>query len=261
MSMRHGWVIGAAAGLLALLLWLVWRPATAPESTRGPTDPSMKPRVGTPASASLWSNATPSEARGTLSIQGRVVGPRGPVPGVLVVALAPASRQWPSLTPPPTGRWQGYVQSCEQLAGALPLLELAAELRGQQLPKARATTDAQGNFRLEGLEAGAFVLWAERGEDAGLRGEVAAGSEGVEVRLGPGRTFSGGVYDEQGRPAAGALVTTLQRDAGRFVETSTDDEGRFLLGPLPWGRYDVLVSKAGLVPARLMPDTLERGPV
>ncbi|HZH16239.1 MAG TPA: carboxypeptidase regulatory-like domain-containing protein [Archangium sp.] len=259
--MRRGWVIGAAAGLLALLLWLVWRPTTAPEPTRGPTDPSMKPRVGTSASASLWSNATPSEARGTLSIQGRVVGPRGPVPGVLVVALAPASRQWPSLTPPPTGPRQGYVQSCEQLAAALPLLERAAELRGQQMPKARATTDAQGNFRLEGLEAGAFVLWAERGEDAGLRGEVAAGSEHVEVRLGPGRTFSGGVYDEQGRPAAGALVTTLQRDAGRFVETSTDEEGRFLLGPLPWGRYDVLVSKAGLVPARLMPDTLERGPV
>jgi hypothetical protein len=183
------------------------------------------------------------------------------VPGAVVVALAPASREWPSLPPPQNGRRQETLWSCEQLGAALPLLDMAAELRGTQGLAARATTDDQGHFRLEHLEGGAFTLWAESREGVGLRAEVAAGGEGVEVRLGPERTFSGVVFDEQGRPAAGALVTTLQRDAGRFVETVTNEEGRFVLGPLPWGRYDVLVSKAGLVPARLMPDMLERGPV
>lgn len=260
--MRRWWGIGVGVGLLVLLPWLVWRFATAPGSTSSKAPGhSRRPQAGAPAAPSLWSSVTPSEPRGTLSIQGRVVGPHGPVSGVVVVALAPASREWPSLTPPPNGRRQAPLASCEHLAAVLPLLDLAAELRGTQAPRARATTDVQGNFRLENLEGGAFALWAESEEGIGLRGEVAAGSADVEVRLGPGRTFSGVVYDEQGRPAAGALVTTLQRDAGRFVETSTNEEGRFVLGPLPWGRYDVLVSKAGLMPARLRPDTLERGPV
>jgi carboxypeptidase family protein len=257
--MRRGWGIGVGAGLLVLLLWLVWRPGTSPESTSRATGPSRRPQAVTPAAPLLWSSATPSEPRGTLSIQGRVVGPWGPVPGAVVVALAP--REWPGLAPLQKARREWLLSPCELSGDALPLLDLAAELRGRQMPLARATTDAQGNFRLEGLEGGAFALWAESGEGIGLRAEVAAGSADVEVRLGPGRTFSGTVYDEQGRPVAGALVTTLQRDAGRFVEASTNDEGRFLLGPLPWGRYDVLVSKAGLVPVRLTPDMLERAPV
>ncbi|HYO74492.1 MAG TPA: carboxypeptidase-like regulatory domain-containing protein, partial [Archangium sp.] len=259
--MRRGWGIGVGAGLLVLLLWLVWRPGTAPESTSRAPGSSRRPLLGTPAAPRLWSSATPSEPRGTLSLQGRVVGPWGPVAGAVVVALAPAPREWPGLAPPWPTRREWPLSPCELSADALPLLELAAELRGRQAPLARAATDAQGNFRLEGLEGGAVTLWAESGEGIGLRTEVAAGSADVEVRLGPGRTFSGAVYDEQGRPAAGALVTTLHRDAGRFVETSTDEEGRFLLGPLPWGRYDVLVSKEGLVPVRLMTDMSALGRV
>ncbi|AKJ03465.1 Hypothetical protein AA314_05091 [Archangium gephyra] len=243
--------------MLVLLLWLVWRPGTSPEPTSPAPGPSRRPQAETRATPRLWSNVTPSEPRGTLSIQGRVVGPWGPVSGAVIVALAPAPREWPDL-PLQRGRREGPPSPCELLEDALPLLDLAAELRGTQEPRARATTDAQGNFRLEGLDGGAFALWAESGEGIGLRAEVAAGSTDVEVRLGPGRTFSGTVYDEQGGPVAGALVTTLQRDAGRFVETFTNDEGRFLLGPLPWGRYDVLFSKEGRVPVRLTPGPLVR---
>lgn len=261
--MRRRWGIGAgAAGLLLVLLsWLLWRPATAPESGSRATGHPVSAQTGAPVSRSLWSLTTPAESRGTRSIQGRVVGPHGPVPGALVVALAPASREWPSLLPLWSGRPPGWGSSCDMLLAATPLLEMAAELRGKQPPLARVTTDAQGIFRLEGLEAGTLTLWAEGAEGVGLRGQVAVGSEQVEVRLGPGMTFSGVVRDDLGRPAAGALVTTLQRDAGRFVEASTNEEGRFLLGPLPWGRYDVLVSKAGLVPARLESSDLVRGPV
>ncbi|WPB72720.1 carboxypeptidase regulatory-like domain-containing protein [Archangium violaceum] len=255
--MRRGWIIGVGAGLLALLLWLVWRPEAAPESNSRATATSRRPQVErTQAAPSLWSSATPAEPRGTLSIEGQVVGPWGPVPGAIVVAFESAPREWSTLTTPGKRRWGGwFLSTCELSGDALPLLELAAELRGQQAPLARAITDAQGNFRLEGLEGGAVALWAESGEGIGLRAGVAAGSTDVEVPLGPGKTFSGEVYDEQGRPVAGALVTTLQRDAGRLVEASTNEEGRFLLGPLPWGDYDVLVSKEGLVPVRLKPGT------
>jgi protocatechuate 3,4-dioxygenase beta subunit len=117
-----------------------------------------------------------------------------------------------------------------------------------------ATTDAQGNFRLEGLKAGTFALWAERGEDVGVLWDVAAGSEDVEVRVVLGQSFSGVVYDEQGGAVAGVHVTTLLRDLGRFVETATDAEGRFLLGPLPWENTTVLFSKEGFLPVRLNSD-------
>jgi hypothetical protein len=183
------------------------------------------------------------------------------VPGAVIVALAPAPRDWPELAPLHRAQRESPLSACELSGDALPLLKLAAELRGRQVPLARATTDARGQFRLEGLEGGAFALWAESGEGIGLRTQVDAGSADIEVRVGPGRTFSGAVYDEQGRPAAGAIVTTLLRDAGRFVEASTNEEGRFLLGPLPWGRYDVLVSKEGLVPIRLLPELVERAPL
>ncbi|KFA88704.1 MSCRAMM family protein [Archangium violaceum] len=257
--MRRGWVIGVGAGLLVLLLWLVWRPGTAPESNARAAAPSRSPQVErTQAAPSLWSSATPIEPRGTLSIQGQVVGPWGLVPGAVVVALAPVPRGLPTL-PSPWRSWRdhGFMSPCALSRDALPL-DLAAEFRGWQVPLARTTTDAQGQFRLEGLKGGAVTLWAESGEGIGLRTEVAAGSVDVEVPLGPGRTFSGEVYDEQGRPIAGAIVTTLLRDVGHFVEASTNAEGRFLLGPLPWGSYDVLVSKEGLVPVRLSSSMLGR---
>ncbi|MFE8599156.1 carboxypeptidase regulatory-like domain-containing protein [Archangium violaceum] len=247
--MRRGRVIGVGAGLLVLLLWLVWRPGAAPESNARATAPSRRPQVErTQAAPSLWSSATPAEPRGTLSIQGQVVGPWRPVPGAIVVALAPVPRGLPTL-PSPWRSWRddGFMSPCELSRD----VDLAAEFRGWQVPLARTTTDAQGQFRLDGLEGGAVALWAESGEGIGLRTEVAAGSVDVEVPLGPGKTFSGEVYDEQGRPIAGAIVTTLLRDVGHFVEASTNAEGRFLLGPLPWGSYDVLVSKEGLVPVQL----------
>jgi protocatechuate 3,4-dioxygenase beta subunit len=73
--------------------------------------------------------------------------------------------------------------------------------------------------------------------------------------------FSGVVRDEQGRAVAGALVTTLLWDVGRFYETSTDDAGRFLLGPLPPGVYGsgLFISKAGLLTASLSPSVAGKG--
>ncbi|HYO51210.1 MAG TPA: carboxypeptidase-like regulatory domain-containing protein [Archangium sp.] len=211
---------------------------------------------------SSWTSgptAAPPETRGPLSIQGQVLGPEGPVPGALVVALAPASPEWLSRLPPPDEHLWGRGRFCDQRPDTLKLLALAAEHRGTRAtPPVHATTDAQGNFRLVGLEAGTFVLWAESGEDVGVLWDVAAGSQDVEVRVVLGQSFSGVVHDEQGGAVAGVRVTTLLRDLGRFVETTTDAEGRFLLGPLPWGSSTVFLSKEGFPPMRLKFDG--RGP-
>ncbi|MGZ3458203.1 MAG: carboxypeptidase regulatory-like domain-containing protein, partial [Archangium sp.] len=243
--MRRGLGIVGGVGLLALLLWLVWRPGASPRAVSR----SVKPLGGAMAGPTSWSagaTAVPPEARGSLSIQGRVVGPEGPVAGALVVATAPASREWLSRVPPATPS-HPWLLSCDQSPAAMKFQELAAERWGEAPPLARATTDAQGHFRLQGLEAGTFVLWAGSAEVLGLRWDVAAGSEDVEVRVGPGRFFRGVVQDEQGRALAGARVTAVLRGAGHFFETATNDEGRFLLGPLPRESYDVLVSKAGFL--------------
>ncbi|HYO57494.1 carboxypeptidase-like regulatory domain-containing protein [Archangium sp.] len=71
----------------------------------------------------------------------------------------------------------------------------------------------------------------------GVLWDAAAGSEDVEVRVVLGQSFSGVVHDEQGGAVAGVHVTTLLRDLGRFVETTTDAEGRFLLWPFTAVNY------------------------
>jgi protocatechuate 3,4-dioxygenase beta subunit len=174
----------------------------------------------------------------------------------VVFVTAPGSREWLSQAPDSRSTSGG---PCEEVSATEKLLALAAEHRGESPPLARALTDERGRFRLDGLEAGTFALWAESGEGIGLS-EVAAGSEDVEVRVGSGLVFSGVVLDERGGAVAGALVTTLLWDAGRFFETSTDDAGRFRLGPLPRGRYDsgFIVSKAGFLPALLDSGLSER---
>jgi hypothetical protein len=122
-----------------------------------------------------------------------VVGPDGPVPGALVVALAPAPRERLSLALPQNGRPVGGGWFCNRILAAMSLLDLAAELRGKQLPLARATTDAQGSFRLEGLErvelsARDRVTVDFTGQSEGAALEVFVPERNIEVHLIPART-------------------------------------------------------------------------
>jgi hypothetical protein len=115
---------------------------------------------------------------------------------------------------------------------------------------ARATTAADGSFTLEGLEAGSYSLWVESAEGTGLRHGVAAGDEGVELRLGVGVRLSGSVIDDARAPVAGALVTAIFKTHSRFFETVTDERGRFRLGPLPRGEYAIVIARDGLLTLR-----------
>ncbi len=164
------------------------------------------------------------------------------MPGALVIALAPPSAPWLSGLPPT----ERPVGGCDPRASTALLLERAGEREREAPPLARATTDAEGRFRLEGLAEGGVLLWAEKGKDLGLR-EAPAGSTGVDVRLRPGQVMTGEVRDERGGALPGVRVLSLVRNAGRFAETLTREDGRFTLGPLPWSEELLLLSKEGFM--------------
>ena len=125
----------------------------------------------------------------------------------------------------------------------------------------RATTDADGRFRLAGMPAGrALVAATAEGlcEATSPAVEVVALQEvgGIVLRLERGHTLSGIVRDGGGRPLAGAAVNAATGDAFRrmaaFVrgrpDAVTGDDGCFTLAGLEPGVYEVTASADGYAP-------------
>ncbi|MBL7649513.1 MAG: sigma-70 family RNA polymerase sigma factor [Candidatus Hydrogenedentes bacterium] len=132
------------------------------------------------------------------------------------------------------------------------------------------TTDEDGRFVFDGLELSRYTLIAQRGDWAGRQlfslGGVYAD---LVVSLAPGEYASGQVVDEQGQPVEGATVSVAEFIAnGRYVSIMydldssgsghsthlyvadvynaiTDNEGRFILGPLPGERFSLRTSHSG----------------
>ncbi|WP_395828605.1 carboxypeptidase regulatory-like domain-containing protein [Archangium violaceum] len=136
---------------------------------------------------------------------------------------------------------------CDEEQAREQLLSLVAQRHGEAPVLSRATTTEEGSFSLEGLEAGPYTLWVESAQGTGLRHDVPAGSEGVELQLGAGTRLSGRVVDEAEAPVPipGALVTAIFKPHSRFFEAVSDGEGRFQLGPMPPGEYTLITSKEG----------------
>ncbi|MFL5357905.1 carboxypeptidase regulatory-like domain-containing protein [Archangium sp.] len=247
------WVgVGAVLALLVAALGYVsgptWgRPAPGAEGTgtRREGDATARPL---PVSALL--GAPLPSARGNLFIRGTVLGLDGrPVAGAVVVATAPTPGETLSELPCPCdGGPPTKLPRCACATSLRLLVEHGVERRGEASPHARTTSDAQGRFSLEGLEAGTYAVWAEGAFGTVLRKDVPAGSEGLELRAGPGITLSGRVRDEDGNPAAGALVTALLVEPSRFFDTLADAEGNWRLGPLPWETYQLIVTWPGFLP-------------
>ena len=89
--MRRGWMLGAALVVLGLGMWLAFRntPAVPPQGAAGGARASSAR-----SSTAIWSlfQAAPPAARDAiLPIQGIVRGPKGPVPGAVVLASAPVA--------------------------------------------------------------------------------------------------------------------------------------------------------------------------
>ncbi len=156
-----------------------------------------------------------------------------PVRGTLTVALLPA------------GIVEGFVVDAQGRPAAGAEVQL-----GGVVPQS-VTTGQGGGFSVE-VEAGEYWVSARRGSEAGALDRPLAVSAGrtvrdVRLRLGQAAGMEGRVVAQSTQAAVvGARVDVSpygrSGDSGRTV---TDEQGRFSVGALAPGSYDVVVSAAG----------------
>jgi len=248
MSPRHIVLSLVGLAVLAVLALLLFETGSAPA---GPGAPSGSNGPGTAADArgNLGDDAITGAVAGGPSrelVEGRIdttTGVRGivvdmetgaPVPGVEVTALR---------TPPAidglVNRFRGLFTSGLWVDG-----HRSVEVLG------RGLSAPDGTFEILGLPAGTVFLDGRSGQSyvrtpAGVRlaqGEIV---DGVELRAELGGRIQGTVYGPDGGPVSGALVS-LRPDLNaflgqmterryRWLEASTDGEGRFDLRGVPVG--------------------------
>lgn len=124
-------------------------------------------------------------------------------------------------------------------------------------------TDADGNYRLEGMAEGqrSIEVQAEGFQRLARDLEVRAGDNRLDFTLQAGHEVSGRVVDGAGEPVAGARVL-LGSGEGDFATTfggmgSLEDrsaaDGSFRIGGVATGSYAVRAEKEGYAPAALGP--------
>ncbi|OJT19108.1 hypothetical protein BO221_37015 [Archangium sp. Cb G35] len=239
---------GAILGVLALVLWFA-SSGSPGESSSGGQEGSRDSHVGAGSTLrAFFSSEPPATGDAALRIRGTVRNARGPVAGARVFASGVVAGESLSAMPCRLGELEDPERSILDCASSFRLSGLVNERTGDASVLARATSEDDGSFSLEGLKAGHYALWVESPEGVGMRQDVPAGAEGVELMLGEGVRMSGLVSTEERVPVAGVLVTAIFTAHSRFFETVTDATGHYRLGPLPRGEYVLLVSKAGLLP-------------
>ncbi|MFP2926668.1 carboxypeptidase regulatory-like domain-containing protein, partial [Pyxidicoccus sp. 3LG] len=189
--------------------------------------------------------------RGHLSVRGRVLDEEhNPVAGVAVSATRAMPGE--SLSQLPCDAKSPDISltsaECETGEAADVLTELVLEGRGAVPVLAQVTTAEDGTFTLDSLPEGTVALWAFSEDSSVMNPEVATGSEGVELVLEWGLRVEGRVVDEAGGPLPGARVQVFHTTHSRFFDASTDADGRFSIGPLPSGDYNLVASRPGLLP-------------
>ncbi|HZI09586.1 MAG TPA: carboxypeptidase regulatory-like domain-containing protein, partial [Myxococcus sp.] len=113
------------------------------------------------------------------------------------------------------------------------------------LTRTVSRTDAQGRFRFEGRPPREHFLAASHGgHHALLKVEPAPpGSPAVVLELGSALMVEGTVRGAGGAPVAGARVRVdAWEDLPPNRKATTDEEGRYRLGPLPPGEYPFSVT-------------------
>jgi protocatechuate 3,4-dioxygenase beta subunit len=248
--------------LAALGLWLFWLRPAPPSSTgsnkeEGSFD-SGRAIAAAPVLNALLTTPLP-ERRGTLSIRGRVTNASAPVPGAAVTATSGAGEDVLSAMTCACDNSCGQkLLSCACAESGRQLLELVVERRGEAPPVARTTSAADGSFVLDGLDKGAFAIWAEKeGAGIGLSEKVESGSSGVEIRISNGIYIEGDARGDDTKPIAGAVVTAIYAEHSRFFDALTNAEGKFRIGPVPVGRFTVVGVRQPLLPdrAQVAPDS------
>jgi hypothetical protein len=139
---------------------------------------------------------------------------------------------------------------------------------------ARATTDERGQFELDDMAPATWWLAPAPSLDRRDEGEtilplaqpvvVDAEAQVVDVvlRVERGSYVRGLVVDETDDGVAGARVRASSRGEPRFWANATaDSQGRFMVGPLPPGRYEVAATAygrfAGSLPIEVQADATD----
>ena len=159
----------------------------------------------------------------------------------------------------------GHLLSGTVLAGDQPVSGAMVRLSGTTVrTSGSATTDSQGRFQIEGLDAGGYTLWV-RSWDSG-----AAHTESLEllddddvlVQLGAGRV-AGQVRDRaDGEAIEGVRLSLVSRgeeaSSRRFGGRSatSDAHGRFSFAAVPEGGWWLRATKAGYADAEIALETL-----
>ncbi|HVR43134.1 MAG TPA: carboxypeptidase regulatory-like domain-containing protein [Thermoanaerobaculia bacterium] len=118
----------------------------------------------------------------------------------------------------------------------------------QIAPQRGTSSDAAGEYRLEGVAAGEHMLRARKdGYQNESRTLQVEGSEmRVDLRLSRGEAVTGVVVTESGMPVADASVTARSAvQDGTARNTKTDANGAFRLDGLTPGRYTFAASREG----------------
>jgi hypothetical protein len=196
-----------------------------------------------------------------------LVLPESPTPAAIALqkAYGPPPKLAPLERAPLTGRIalpQGFDAKGYQLV----LQPDAPTSIDSALPR-RVECDAQGAFALDDLIVARYELrvlpaWARGGSWPDLLDPAEhefthrAGANELVLHLAFG-TLAGTLLDAGGVPVEGALVElALAADSGRlWIPEATDAAGKFVLGPLPRGRY-ALTIHAGAV---TLPQEIELG--
>jgi protocatechuate 3,4-dioxygenase beta subunit len=165
---------------------------------------------------------------------------------------------------PGTGSVSGTITVDGRPLGGIKVVALRGRFYTD--PVAVSVTDANGQYRLEGLAAGDCTVeldaasFAWKGEEAdddtsskSIRLGEGEAVEGVNIEVSPGGVITGRVTDSNGRPIIGETVQmipfkegeddryTSQTPTGDRFRPSTDDRGIYRAYGLPPGRYKVSV--------------------
>ena len=140
---------------------------------------------------------------------------------------------------------QGTLVSLIEAGSASEALSSLAAGESGELPSMHV--DADGQFRFDQLSEGTYNVIARHpaypqamSESVPLQAEESVG--GIEVRLGPGGTLEGFVYNN-GNPRSGTVVTLV---AGGVPYTGTSDErGYYEIRNIPSGEYEVFSGEVG----------------
>ncbi len=204
---------------------------------------------------------------------------------LLIASASALYAQTPDTKSKPTGSISGRVTIGDKPA---PGIIVTASGQNFSIVGGQATSDAEGNYRINGLPAGQInvspiaPLYTVPSNSMYVQGRVVnlstnEAAEGVDFKLTRGGVITGRITDADGRPAIEERITLMSVDengapargmtygrAVNFLMYQTDDRGVYRIFGLAPGRYKVSVgdemsrgSSRGSFPRTFYPDATD----